>query len=198
MLLFSCSAMSDSLWPNGLQHARLPCPSLSPWVCSNSCPLSLWCHQPSHPLSLPSPLALNLSQHWSLFQWVGCLHQVAYPLGSQKIYVTHFIAIFALLPWSKTEPAISSRYFYSEIAGWTPSCDSRHLLGFSQLIVCIWCWAWPLPPSIWTSWHVREARLMSLNGYIKSLLRSVRIFGCFGKIFDFGSQFNFSPGNIRN
>ena len=36
--------MSDSLWPYGLQHARLPCPSLSPWVCSNSCPLSHWCH----------------------------------------------------------------------------------------------------------------------------------------------------------
>ena len=30
--------MSDSLWPHGLQHARLPCPSLSPWICSNSCP----------------------------------------------------------------------------------------------------------------------------------------------------------------
>ena len=35
--------MSDSLWPHGLQHARLPCP-LSPGVCSNSCPLSRWCH----------------------------------------------------------------------------------------------------------------------------------------------------------
>ena len=32
------------LWPHGLQHARLPCPSPSPRVCSNSCPLSLWCH----------------------------------------------------------------------------------------------------------------------------------------------------------
>ena len=41
---FSCSVMSDSLWPRGLQHARLPCPSLSPRVCSNSCPLSQWCH----------------------------------------------------------------------------------------------------------------------------------------------------------
>ena len=29
---------------HGLQHARIPCPSLSPWVCSNSCPLSWWCH----------------------------------------------------------------------------------------------------------------------------------------------------------
>ena len=36
--------MSDSLWPHGLQHIRLPCPSLSPGVCSNSCPLSRWCH----------------------------------------------------------------------------------------------------------------------------------------------------------
>ena len=35
--------MSDSLWPHGLQHARLPCPSLSPGVCSNSCSLSWWC-----------------------------------------------------------------------------------------------------------------------------------------------------------
>ena len=36
--------MSNSLWPHELQHARLPCPSPSPRVCSNSCPLSQWCH----------------------------------------------------------------------------------------------------------------------------------------------------------
>ena len=36
--------MSDSLWPHGLQHSRLLCPSLSPRVCSNSHPLSQWCH----------------------------------------------------------------------------------------------------------------------------------------------------------
>ena len=39
--------MSSSLWPHELQHPmnwRLPCPSLSPGVCSNSCPLSRWCH----------------------------------------------------------------------------------------------------------------------------------------------------------
>ena len=36
--------MSNFLWPYGLQQARLPCPSLSPRVCSNSCPLSWWCH----------------------------------------------------------------------------------------------------------------------------------------------------------
>ena len=40
----SVSVVSDSLRPHELQHARLPCPSVSPRVCSNSCPLSQWCH----------------------------------------------------------------------------------------------------------------------------------------------------------
>ena len=41
---FSLSVMSNSLWPHGLQHARLPCPSPTPGACSNSCPSSRWCH----------------------------------------------------------------------------------------------------------------------------------------------------------
>ena len=44
MLLFSHSGVSDSLRPHELQHARLSSPSLSPEVCSNSCPLSQWCY----------------------------------------------------------------------------------------------------------------------------------------------------------
>ena len=41
---FSCSVMSDSLRPHGLQHARPPCPSPTPGVYPNSCPLSQGCH----------------------------------------------------------------------------------------------------------------------------------------------------------
>ena len=41
---FSHSVVADSLQPHGLQHTRLPCPSPTPRTCSNSCPLSLWCH----------------------------------------------------------------------------------------------------------------------------------------------------------
>ena len=41
---FSPSVMSNSLWPYGLQNARLPCPSPTTRACSNSCPLSRWCH----------------------------------------------------------------------------------------------------------------------------------------------------------
>ena len=41
---FSCSVVSNDLWPHGLQHARTPCPSPPPKVYSNSRPLSQWCH----------------------------------------------------------------------------------------------------------------------------------------------------------
>ena len=43
-VVVSHSVVSDSLWPHVLQHTRFPCPSLSPGICSNSCPLSQWCH----------------------------------------------------------------------------------------------------------------------------------------------------------
>ena len=44
LLLLSCSVMSCSLHPHRLQHASLPCPSPTPRACSNSGPLSRWCH----------------------------------------------------------------------------------------------------------------------------------------------------------
>ena len=75
---FSCSVMSDSLWPHGLQHARPPCPLPACRACSNSCPLSQWCHPTiSSSVMSPSPPAFNLSQHQGLFKWVSFSHQVA-------------------------------------------------------------------------------------------------------------------------
>ena len=53
LLLFSCWAVSDCLWPRGLQHARSPCPSLSSGVCSSLCPLNRWCY-PTISSSYPS------------------------------------------------------------------------------------------------------------------------------------------------
>ena len=79
----SCSVVSDSLWPYGLQHARLPCPSPTPRAYSNSCPSSWWCHLPSHPSSSPSPFAFNLSQCQGLFQWVSSSHKVVKVLEFQ-------------------------------------------------------------------------------------------------------------------
>ena len=78
LLLFSPLVVSDCLQPHGLQHTRLPSLSLSPRVCSNSCPLSQWSHpQPSHPPPSPSHPVLNLSQHQGLFQWVSSSYQMA-------------------------------------------------------------------------------------------------------------------------
>ena len=44
LVQFSHSVMPNSLWPHGLQHTRLPCPSPTPRACANSCPSSRWCH----------------------------------------------------------------------------------------------------------------------------------------------------------
>ena len=65
--------MSDFLPPRGLQHTRVPCPSLSPWVCSSSSPLSCWCHPTisssvvpfsSFPQSFPASGSFPMSPLW--------------------------------------------------------------------------------------------------------------------------------------
>ena len=71
---FSCSVMSDSLRPQGLQHARPPCPLPTPRVYSNSCPLSWWCHPTisssvvpfsSHLQSFPGSGSFQMSQFFA-------------------------------------------------------------------------------------------------------------------------------------
>ena len=74
---FSCSVVSDSLWPHESQHARSPCPSPTPRVHSNSHPSSWWCHPAISssvvpfsfcPQSLPASESFPMSQ---LFTWGG-------------------------------------------------------------------------------------------------------------------------------
>ena len=55
------------LRPHGLQHARPPCPSPSPRVCSNSCPLSQWCYLIISSSAAPFSFAFSLSLHQGLF-----------------------------------------------------------------------------------------------------------------------------------
>ena len=80
---WSCSVMSDSLQPYGLQHTRLPCPSPSPRAYSNSCPLSQR-HNPTISSSVvPFSSHLQSSPGQGLFQWVSSSHQVAKVLEFQ-------------------------------------------------------------------------------------------------------------------
>ena len=78
--LFSCVWLFAT---HGLQHTRLPCPSPTPESCSNSCPLSWWCHPTISSSVIPFSSCLQLSQHQGLFQWVSFSHQVAKVLEFQ-------------------------------------------------------------------------------------------------------------------
>ena len=82
LLLFN-RFVSKSLRNRGLQHPRLHYPSLSPEVCSNSCPLSQWCNPIISHSFTPFSLFPQSFQHQGLFQWVSSLQQVAKVLKLQ-------------------------------------------------------------------------------------------------------------------
>ena len=90
VLLLSHSVMSDSLRPNGLQHARLPWPSPSPGVSSNSCPLSCWCHPTVSSSVVPffSCLQFSPASESSPVSWL-------FALGGQRIETS---ALASVLP----------------------------------------------------------------------------------------------------
>ena len=102
LLLFSCQAVPKSLQPHGVQHARLPCPSLSPGVYSNSCPLNWWCHPTisssvtlfsSCPQSSPaSTIILFKSRRFTVSQELR-----SFPCQSSR----HNISIIFLFRWFK-------------------------------------------------------------------------------------------------
>ena len=61
--------MSDSLQPHGLHHTRPPCPSPTPRVYSNSCPLSRWCHPTNLSFVVPFSSCLQSFPEWGSFQF---------------------------------------------------------------------------------------------------------------------------------
>ena len=74
---FSCSVVSYSLQPHGLQHARPPLCHQLPEFTQTHVHWVSDAIQPSHPLLTPSPLAFNFFQHQGLVKWVSSSHQVA-------------------------------------------------------------------------------------------------------------------------
>ena len=80
-VLFSCS-MCPTLWPHGLQHARLPCPSPSPRACVNSCPLSRW-YLPTIPSSIiPFSFCLQSFPTWGSFQMIWLIPWCGQSIGA--------------------------------------------------------------------------------------------------------------------
>ena len=82
---FGCSVVSNSLWPHGLQHARLPCPSPTPVAYSNSCPLSQWCHPTTSSSVIPFPPA---SRSFPMSQ--------VFSSGGQNIVVSASTSVLAI------------------------------------------------------------------------------------------------------
>ena len=145
LLLFSRSFMSGSLWPHGLQHTRLPCPLLSPRVCSNSCPLSWWCcpitsssdtHFSSCPQSFPAsgyfPVSwllhlvakeLELQLQHQSFRWI--FRQGWFPLGLTGLIYLQSKGLSRVF----SNTAIWKHQFFSpQPSSWSNSHISKRLL----------------------------------------------------------------------
>ena len=93
--------LSDSLWPHGLQHTRLPCPSSIPGACSNSCPSSWWCHPTISSSVIPFSSCL---QSFLASAWVSPSHQVAKVLVLQHQSFQWIFRIDFLWDWLVWSP----------------------------------------------------------------------------------------------
>ena len=88
---FSHSVVSHSLWPYGLQHTRLPCPSPTPGAYSNSCPLSWWCHPTISSSVIP------FSSHLQPFPTSGSFQMSQFfTSGGQSIGVSALISVLPM------------------------------------------------------------------------------------------------------
>ena len=105
---FSLSVVSDSLWQHGLQHARLLCPSPSPGVYSNSCPLCWWCYPviflssviPFYSSLLFSPASGSFPMSWlfaSGSQSIGASASASiFPVNSQGWFLLGLTGLISL------------------------------------------------------------------------------------------------------
>ena len=98
---FSWSVMSDSLWTHGLQHARLPCPSLSTEVCSNSCTLSQW-----HYLTISSTLFRFVTTFLPRTHVTSLSFFLVKSLSNFHMYDTGLLAIVTMLDIRSSELTI--------------------------------------------------------------------------------------------
>ena len=127
LLLFSHLVVSDCLWPYGLQHARLPCPSLSLGAFSNSFPLSCWCH-PTLSSVVPFSSCLQSLPESGSFPLVSSSHQIAKVLEFQPQYIS---------PSNEYSGLISSRIGWFDllaVQGTLKSSPAPHFKSVSSVL----------------------------------------------------------------
>ena len=142
LLLFSHLVVFHHLRPHGLQHARLPCPSLSPKVCSNSCPFSQWCH-----LTISSSVA----------PFSSCL---------QSFPASGSFPVCWLFASGGESIGASASVLPMSIQGWSPlgltGLISLLSKGLSRVFSSTTVWKhqfFDTQPSLWSSSHIRTCLL---------------------------------------
>ena len=118
---FSRSAVSNSLQPHGLQHARPPCPSPTPGVYSNSCPLSQWCHPNISSSVVPFSSCLQSFQASGSFK----ISQL-FTSGGQSIGVSASASVF---------PMNIQDWLPLGLTGWISLLSKRFSRVFSNTVV---------------------------------------------------------------
>ena len=138
-LLFSHSVMSNSLWFHGLQHAKLPCPSFYPGVCSNLCLSSQWCHPTisssvalcsSCPQSFPASEYVPICWHLvSCGQSIGASASASvFPMNIQGWFPLELTGLISLL-----SKELSRVFFRTSVKAPIFQCSSFFVVQLSYL-----------------------------------------------------------------
>ena len=139
-LLLSGQVVSNSLWPRGLPHARLRCPSLSPRVWPNSCCLNQCCHPTTSSSVTLFSFCLQFFPASGFFpQWISCLHHVIKVLEFQFQHqpfqwVLEVDFLYTRLAWSPCSPGDSKESFPAPQFEIINSFGALHSLWFSSHI----------------------------------------------------------------
>ena len=131
---FSRSFVSNSLWPHGLQHTRPPCPSPTPEACSNSCPLSQWCHPTISSSVVPFFSCLQSFPASGSFPM-----SLFFPSGGQRIGAS---ALASVLPvnsqdWFPLELTGLTYWAITKISNWELILLPLNILFTSVLSLCL-------------------------------------------------------------
>jgi len=142
LLLFSPSVMSDSLQPRGLQHSRPPSPSPSPGACSNSCPLSQWCHPTISSSVIPfsSYLQSFPASETFLMSWIFALGGQSIgasvslsvlPINIQDWFPLGLTCVISFSPRDSQESSLARQFESINFFGTQPSL-------WSKPSICLW------------------------------------------------------------
>ena len=171
--------MSDSLWPCGPQHARLPCPSPTPGVYSNSCALSRWCNSTISSSVIPFSSRLQsflASGSFQMSQFFtsggqGTGHQSTTNIldiggGISPLYLFylhyHYVqlsvrpSLFSLPPWQETQE--------TRVRSLSRDCLKEGMTTHSSIIAGTIPWTWSLVG--YGSWDHRELDMTGATKHV--------------------------------